>query len=531
MIELAGFTFSTGTQRAILVVFILYSVVVIGLGFYTKFRSRNSHFNDFMTGGGKIGPISTAMIALTAVMGGGVMMSAPGMAYRDGLIYSVCGFAYFINNFTAIGSYGKKHAIMKQRLHAETPVQLLHHRFQSNALTIFISLAATVFLIMVSGAQFVTCARVFGAIMGSNAYTIGLIISVVIVMVYTLAGGAKSLAKVCVVQGFVMLAGVILMIIAAYGTVTDMHGSMQAAFEASARVKEVLINSHGYQPAYFLGVLLIATWANPCYPAFHQTCMMYDKTSTFTKAIIMSTVCCLIINVIMSTSGPIAFTINPDITNADYATTYLATNLLPGPLAGLLIAGIFAAIQSSVTAFLFSIAGIMTRDVYKDCINRKADDKKLGRVNVIIFIVCTVIATISALNPTDIAQAMIILACGGIACSYGVPVLFGTYWKKATPAGAWASAIGGFVGYFFFYYLSVGEGTMDWYNSVFNGAQPLLPGLVIGIVLMIVVSLATQNKKVPLGIYRVWFCKDYDERYASVYNAKDLAALEQESHR
>lgn len=36
----------------------------------------------------------------------------------------------------------------------------------------------------------------------------------------------------------------------------------------------------------------------------------------------------------------------------------------------------------------------------------------------------------------------------------------------------------------------------------------------ISLILMVVVSLATQKDKVPLGYFQVFFCDDYDEKYA-----------------
>lgn len=46
-----------------------------------------------------------------------------------------------------------------------------------------------------------------------------------------------------------------------------------------------------------------------------------------------------------------------------------------------------------------------------------------------------------------------------------------------------------------------------------------MPALIVSFALMIVVSLATQSKKVPLGVYRIWFCKDYDDKYTQVYDS------------
>ena len=45
--------------------------------------------------------------------------------------------------------------------------------------------------------------------------------------------------------------------------------------------------------------------------------------------------------------------------------------------------------------------------------------------------------------------------------------------------------------------------------------------LILMLVLLVGVSLATQKDRVKLGYFQVFFCEDYDERYAKVDTLKD----------
>lgn len=63
---------------------------------------------------------------------------------------------------------------------------------------------------------------------------------------------------------------------------------------------------------------------------------------------------------------------------------------------------------------------------------------------------------------------------------------------------------------------------MQWYKLYFHHVNALIPAAVITILTMVIVSLFTQNKKVPLGVYRVWFCKEYSEKYTKIYNSCDF---------
>ena len=530
MIQLGGFSIRASSQRTILVIFILYMAVILGLGIAVKImnsRKKGGGFSNFLTGGGNLSALETAMVAATSLMAGGVMISAPGMAYRDGFIYTLISFGYYLNNFTALGTYGKKNAIMKQRLNAKTTTQLFHHRYQSRATAIIVTLCAVSFLVILAGAQFKTAAKMFSAVLGSEAYAIGLMVSAVVVILFAVSGGVKLLSKVCVIQGFLMLLSVLLLAFSEFRHISLQYGTLQAAMELAARVKPELVYPH-YSPLYFFSLILIASVCNPTYPAFVQTSMMYNKVKVLIKAVIISTALGLIIQLIMATSGPIAYLLNPGLTDPDHSTIYLTTNLLPSVLSGIVIAGVYASIQSASSSFLIFVAGALTQDLYKDCIRKDASDKALSKINTVLFLCAGLIAIITAMNPSDLTQMLIILACGGVATSYGVPCLFGTFWKRATAPGALASCLGGFTSYLLLYFLQSNAATNGWYARVLSDCHPLILALILSISLMILVSLATPNCKVPLGVYKVWFCREYDPRYAAVYDAQDLEALKKQ---
>ena len=520
-ITLGGFNISGSTQMAILVVFVLYSVIVVGLGFFVKYNSRKGNaFSDFLTGGGGLNSLEVAMISATTIMGGGVMVSGPGLVYHDGFIYSLLCLLVFLASFVALGTYGKKLAIIQKRLHAQTVVQCIHHRYQSRGLTMLLVACMTIFMTMLAGGQFLSAAKVFGAILGHEAYTIGLIVSAVIILVYSLAGGFKSLAKVCVLQGMLMIFAVLFLAFAEYRELSAQFGSMQASMEFVARSKSALVDARTYTPLQALGMGIINAWANSANPANMQVAMTYDNTKTQMRSLPLSCLLVFGINLIMSTSGVFSFALNQNITNADYSTVYMATHLLPGWLAGVVIAAVFACIQSSVASFMILVAGSLTRDLYKDCINPAADDKKLNGLNLVLLAIVGVIAVLVAWNPGQLGQLLVMMATGGVCGCFAMISLFGTFWRKATTAGGYAACFSGFAVYVVLQLLS--KYHAQFYNEVMHAIHPLIPALLISMILMVVVSLATQDRKVPLGVYRVWFCKDYDDKYTQIYNSCSL---------
>ena len=127
----------------------------------------------------------------------------------------------------------------------------------------------------------------------------------------------------------------------------------------------------------------------------------------------------------------------------------------------------------------------------------------------------TAIATAIALKPTDLTQYMINFALGSLASAWYWPILMGFYWKRATGKGVFWSSISGFAAYMVFYFLSsVIPSTQAWWAAHLGNVHAFLPAWVLSLLVLYFVSLATQNDRVPLGYFQVFFCDDYDERYA-----------------
>ena len=85
-----------------------------------------------------------------------------------------------------------------------------------------------------------------------------------------------------------------------------------------------------------------------------------------------------------------------------------------------------------------------------------------------------------------------------------------------------ASTVGGFVAYVILYFVSgVIPSTSAWWASALGGVHAFLPAWLISLVLLVAVSYATQRDRIKLGYFQVFFCEDYDEKYAKIDTLKD----------
>lgn len=509
-----GFVISESTQRGILFVFIAYSLAIVLLGLYVKRASKgenaNQQVSSFLTGGGGLGAISLGMLIVTNLMSSGGMIGGPGLGYSFGFVWSIAVYCSFICTFITLGSVGKKIAIVKQRINAQTVIQLFRHRYDSKFFSVVIGIIFITFLLPYSASQFAGGAKLFAVVTGTGNYTLGVFLFAVTTLIYTLTGGIKSLSRVAVLQGFIMIVSVVFLYMGTRTALIEKYGTVQAAMEFVAAHNVKLVTAATWPPLSFIGFCILMSFAIPALPNGLMTCLTYKKSGTMIRGAIIGIFGYTIIQITMSGLGPLGWAFNQSLTSGDYVVPMLVSSVLPPWLGGLVIAGAAAAIQSTVAAFLIIIASTIMKDIYNDIINPNAGDETINRGNLIFTSLASVIAIAIALFPNDYIQLIVNFSIGGVASGFLFPLYLGLYWKKATSVAAIAGCLGGFATYIL--------GTVSKAGSFFKvitfGAPAVVVGLTVSLLLMLILSQCT--KKVRKGVYEVWFSKTYDAEYAKL---------------
>lgn len=524
--DLGGFSITASTSRTMLVIFAIYTVVIVGFGFYIKYQSRKGSQDglaSFLTGGGGLGAFAIAMIAATNSMAGGTMITAPGLGYKVGFTAALVYYAGFLTAAYGLGSVGRKVAILRDRTGAVTFQQLLGLRFQSKAVVAALAITGAFGLTFFAAGQISAGAKVFAAVTGTNAYYLGILLVIVITVIYTLSGGIKSMAKVAIIQGVIMLLATFAIIGVLIATNVENHGSVRATMEylGSAFPGAIQANT-GFSFWNAMGTALFAGVGLGAVPHALSVTMTYNNHKKLKQGVMIS--CCVftLVQGIMCFTGPLTYAINPELQTADYTTIFNATNLLPSWVGGIIFCGIFAAVQSSLAGLAMAGASMLAKDFIVDCCKPATPAKTQSRINTACVLGIALIATLIALKPSELTQYIINFALAALGAAWYFPVLVGMYWKKATAKGMVASIVGGFASYVVFYFLSsVIPVTKAWWAASLGGVHAFLPARIISLVLLVAVSKATQNERIKLGYFQVFFCADYDEKYAKVDTLKD----------
>ena len=196
-------------QVSIIIPFILYFLIVIGIGVYTtRFSSRG--VSEFFLGGRQMGRFVVALSAVVSGRSAWLLLGFTGMAYSMGFsaVWAVVGytlveFFLFLYYAPLIRKFSGDHDCI-------TLPDFYAARFndKSGTLRILIIIIFLVFMVTYVSAQFVGGGKAFFTNFGLDQ-TWGIILTAAIVLVYTILGGFMAVSLTDVLQGFVMLAALI----------------------------------------------------------------------------------------------------------------------------------------------------------------------------------------------------------------------------------------------------------------------------------------------------------------------------------
>ena len=281
---------------------------------------------------------------------------------------------------------------------------------------------------------------------------------------YSLYGGLKAVAWTDILQVIFLILGGLVTTYLALDTVSQGQGifeGLKSIYKAAPdRFKMILEKSNPeYSNLPGIGVLVGGLWvANLYYWGFNQYIIQRTLAAKSLresqKGILFAAVLKLIIPLIVVIPGIAAYVIvnDPEILaslgetgmmnipiegKADKAYPWLM-QFLPVGFKGVAFAALAAAIVSSLASMLNSTSTIFTMDIYKQLINKNADNKKTVKVGRLSAAVALIIGATMAPLLGGIDQAFqFIQEYTGIV-SPGILAVFilGLFWKKTTNKAA-----------------------------------------------------------------------------------------------
>lgn len=492
---------SSSTRTVIIAVFAIYTILLLGYSLYTRKtmnEGKGDYISKFYTGGRNGGVLMTAMMVSAGVAGAGVFMGVPGFTYTFGAIWMVCCFWSMCTNFMVLGLIGKRVGIVARRTNSQTFVELLMNRYNKNKLVGGLCGLVVLFFLGAFAVSTITGGgRIFQILTGQD-YRIGLAIFTVLVIIAAITGGIKGVASAIVIQGIVMTISVIvLFFMGINSTGLSYTGTIHALLDS---------NPQWFVPTSIKTVISFAfLWGITTFTMPHvtMTTLTYKDTSTLHRAIKIGTI---VVAIWLLGLNGLCFTVKylfPEgsLATPDLGIPTLAVTVMPPWAAGLVLAGVCGAVQSSVGGMVVSLAGTLISDLYKNLINPSVKPETIKKLNTIGIVVISLVIFLFACDPPELLASLITYATGGMTVAFFHTVLLGLFWKPANEYGALAGIISGIA-----LYLLINSGMIP----ISLGFNACLMATLLSTLIMVVVSLVTP--KTPYGIIATWFGKDYPEQ-------------------
>lgn len=528
----------------VLVAFGCYLIGVAALGVFAhRYLTRGSFVKEYFLGNRGLGPWVLALTVAATAISGGTFMGFPSLIYTNGWVMALWIASYMVVPLMTMVLLGKRINQVARIAGSVTVPDVLRDRFQSPALGIVSTLLILGFLTVNLIAQFragglvmaealrlpAQNVNVFGQFDVPKGYLIGLIIFALTVVAYTTYGGFWAVTWTDVLEGLVMLVGVIVLAALAVQAVPETNGQhgLAAATERlqelhAGKADESLVYGPGPDKYLPLGLafsfFLMWSLMGAGQPSGMVRLMSFKDSKSLRRALLLvcgyylaTYLCLLMIFVCARAIFPTEYLREIGSEGQPDSIMPAMVRKVASPLvAGLLMAAPYAAIMSTVAAFLLMISSSLVRDLYQRTINPNASPRTLMIGSYLVTALVGVVAMIGALKPPDYLQDIIVFTGSSQGCCFLVPMLIGLYWRRATKTAVLASMLGGFFTVLGLYVLgwsaSAGlfQDTLSWLPGwgekrtvafrpfYLGGVDPLVWGLLVSLILAVGVTLCTR---------------------------------------
>ena len=477
-----------------------YFVVLLGIGVWASKKIKNSE--DYMLAGRNLGFWLFTLLIVCSICSGMTLVGTSGLGFASGWpgiweqIFVPLSAAFCIIFFgSKLNMIGRKHGCM-------TLEDYFDVRYENNKkLRVLAALASIAVSLVYLVGQYTAISIVLIWAFGIEHWQ-ALLIAGVIITAYTVIGGLYAVSWTALVQGLILIFGVILVapFILTYAGGLEHINLVLSTIDPNLVMPWFPSGSTAayayFTPEYLLsfGILLMIGLA--CAPHVMSNVLSARKISYFKWAPLVAFAIYLVIMFLVKLCGMAVRSMQADgllagiVPSGDSAADFALMYGIQASSPTILITGLFAvivlsAVMSTTDRLMLTVGTTFSWDIFKTLIKPKATERQVIRVSQISVLLAAVISLILAINPPEMLAFLIWLGIGMMLCAFAVPLISGLYWRRATAQGAIASMLVGLI-------------TCLGFGAYYNFVEKLpmhfsIYALICSIIAMVVVSLLTKK--------------------------------------
>lgn len=432
----------------------IYFGLMIAIGVYAM-RTSTSSSEDYMLGGRTLSPKVAALSAGASDMSGWLLLGLPGALYVSGLASAWIGIGLFAGaliNWILVAP-----RLREQTVHygnAITIPAFLANRFPTQALPLrtVSALVIVIFFVVYTASGLVAGGKLFESafagimnVGGLSDYAMGIVITLGVVLAYTVVGGFLAVSMTDFVQGCIMMLALVIMpAVVLFGE--GGGGYAQASATLNMVDSTLLSWTDGLT---FIGWLSAVAWGLGYFGQPHII-VRFMAIRTLKDVPIARNICMtwMGISLIGSVSLGIfgrAYAVRNGLDVADPETIFIIlADLLFHPLiTGFLYAALLAAVMSTISSQLLVSSSSLTEDFYRLFLRKDATERECVNAGRSCVVAVGLMAALIASDPDSRVLTLVSHAWAGFGAAFGPLIILSLMWPRTNGTGAIAGLVVG----------------------------------------------------------------------------------------
>ncbi len=443
----------THAQTYTIIALCIYAISMALIGCISYGKSKT--LDGFLIGGRNIGAWVTAFAYGTTYFSAVVFVGYAGQhGWNIGLgsIWIGIGNA-ILGCLLSWLLFANRTRKMTKKLNARTMPDYFEKRYNSKGMKVFASIIIFVFLVPYSAAVYKGLGSLFSAVFPGVETWVWMLIIACLTAVYLVVGGYVATAYTDLVQGLVMIIGVVCLVVAvlnhdAVGGISGLVQNLAAIPEDGTQLTDILGGSSFKFLCFNIMLTSFGTWG---LPQMIGKFYAIKDTAAIKRGTIISTIFCIVIGcgayLIGSTSRLILGGNLPE-GGVDSVIPTVLMQVLGGGTAGIILLAVImilllSASMSTLEAVVLTSASAVAVDLIPSVRKKQTKPESqmlLTRLLCLVFVACSFIF---ATRNIPIIVSLMSFSWGVVSGCFIGPYIWGLFSKKITKAGAYAGVLSG----------------------------------------------------------------------------------------
>ncbi|MBP2257592.1 sodium/proline symporter [Virgibacillus alimentarius] len=435
-------------NSTIVTVFILYFIVIIGIGYLTS-RGKLSH-SEFLLGGKRLPGWALAFSERATGESAWLLLGFTGFVFTTGLsgIWVAAGIASGI-----IFSW----LVLAKKFRQETD----HHKVltlpdyfavnfkeKANIIRWITTILIASFFMFYVGAQLAGAGKLFLTSFDMDP-ALGIVISTIVVLSIAFFGGFISVVWTDMIQSIMMLVTLVVLPIVALVYIGANDLSISQSLSTAG---DSFHSWFGGATGFALGVLFFNNFSwffgyLGGQPQLSARFMALKNEKEVKQGMTVAIVWTVLAYIGAFLIGLAAIAMYDQGSFADVETILpvMIMDLMPPWIAGLLLAGILAAIITTANSQLLVVTSSVSEDIIHRALGIKLSDRQLVWISKMTILISGILGMVIALTSDSLVYLIVSWAWAGVGGTLSPVILMTFFWKRYSSTGAIATIISGFV--------------------------------------------------------------------------------------